>query len=136
MCCRFYIIMIIVAFYPNGCTEFENPEVSDFQKIASAFGSFLTLSLPTSFIKVLPLPQKFNCFHFQLALLLPHPCFKYHGAKIRNSILFEVRKQTFSKFKSNKKSSQKLLLNIHYPIDEPKRQHEANICKISFDKKD
>ena len=63
--CRFYIIIVIVTFYPNGCSQVENPEAPDFEKIASASGSFLTLSLPlpTSFIKVLPLPQKINCFH-------------------------------------------------------------------------
>ena len=62
--CRFYII-IIVTFYPNGCSQVENPEAPDFEKIASASGSFSTLSLPLStfFIKVLPLPQKFNRFH-------------------------------------------------------------------------
>ena len=56
--------IIIVAFYPNGCSQFENPEAPDFEKIASASSSFSTLSLPlpTSFIKVLPLPQKINRF--------------------------------------------------------------------------
>ena len=73
--CRFYIVIIIVTFYPNGCSQVENPEALDFEKIASTSGSFSTLSLPsslllsTSFIKVLPLPQKIN--HFQLPL--PHP---------------------------------------------------------------
>ena len=78
--CRFYIIIIIVTFYPDGCSQVENPEAPDFEKIASAFGSLSTLSLPsllplpTSFIKVLPLPQKSNRFHrFQLPL--PHPWF-------------------------------------------------------------
>ena len=63
--CRFYIIIviiIIVTFHPNGCSQGENPEAPDFGKIASASGSFSTLSLPsslpTSFIKVLPLPWK------------------------------------------------------------------------------
>ena len=65
--CRFFII--IVTFYPNGCSHFENSEAPDFEKIASAFSSFSTLSLPssltlpTSFIKVLTLPQKINRFH-------------------------------------------------------------------------
>ena len=70
--CRFYIIIIIiVTFYPNGCSQVENPEAPDFEKIASASGSFSTLSLPlpTSFIKVLLLPQKINRFQ----LPLPHP---------------------------------------------------------------
>ena len=73
--CRFYIIIIIVTFYPDGCSQVENPEAPDFEKIASAFGSLSTLSLPsllplpTSFIKVLPLPQKINRFQ----LPLPHP---------------------------------------------------------------
>ena len=71
--CRFYIIIIIATFYPDGCSQVENPEAPDFEKIASASGSFSTLSLPlpTSFIKVLPLPQKINRFCFQLPL--PHP---------------------------------------------------------------
>ena len=66
--CRFYIISIIVTFYPNGCNQVENPEAPDFEKIASASSSFSTLSLPsslplpTSYIKVLPLPQKINRF--------------------------------------------------------------------------
>ena len=59
--CLFYIIIIFsVIFHPNGCSQVENPEAPDFEKIASASGSFSTLSLPsslpTSFIKVLPLP--------------------------------------------------------------------------------
>ena len=77
--CRFYIMIIIVAFYPNDCSQFQNPEATDFEKIASAFSSFSTLSVPSS----LPLPtnffhqsasasKKINCF--QLPLLLPHPC--------------------------------------------------------------
>ena len=57
--CRFYNIIIIVPFYPNGGSRFENPEAPDFEKIASASSSFSTLllpsSLPTSFIKVFPL---------------------------------------------------------------------------------
>ena len=79
--CRFCIIIIIVAFYSNGCSQVENPEAPDFEKIASASGFFSTLSLPsllplpTSFIKVLPLPQKINRFHrFRFQLPLPHPC--------------------------------------------------------------
>ena len=76
--CRFLILLIIiVTFYPNGSSQFENPEAPDFEKIASASNSFSTLSLrsslplSTSFIKVLPLPQKINRFHrFQLPL--PH----------------------------------------------------------------
>ena len=70
--------IIIVTFYHNGCSQFENTEASDFEKIASASSSFLTFSrpsslpLPTSFIKVLPLPQKINRFQ----LPLPHPCKK------------------------------------------------------------
>ena len=82
--CRFYlIIIIIVTFYPNGCSQFENPEAPDFEKIASASSSFSPLLLPsllplsTSSIKVLSLPQKINRFHrFQLPLPLPHPWFK------------------------------------------------------------
>ena len=84
--CRFYIIIIIVTFYPNGCSQVENPKAPDFEKVASASGSFSTLllpsslPLPTSFIKVLqlPLPQKINRlrrFRFQLPLPLPHPWF-------------------------------------------------------------
>ena len=41
--CRFYIIIIIVTFYPSGCCQVENPEAPDFEKIASASGSFSTL---------------------------------------------------------------------------------------------
>ena len=65
---------------PNSCSQVENLEARDFEKIASASGSFSTLSLPsslplpTSFIKVLPLPRKFN--RFQLPLPLPHPCWE------------------------------------------------------------
>ena len=71
--CRFFII-IIVTFYPNSCSLFENLEVPDLEKIASASNSFLTLSLPSSlplptfFIKVLPLPQKINRFQLPLPL--------------------------------------------------------------------
>ena len=67
--CRFYIVFIIVTFYPYGCSQVENQEAPDFEKFASSSGSFSTLSLlsslglPTSFIKVLPLPQKINRFH-------------------------------------------------------------------------
>ena len=82
--CRSYIIVIIVTFYPNGCSEVENLEAPDFEKIASVSGSFSTLSLPsslplpTSFIKVLPLPQKFNRFHrfrfhFHFHIHIPAP---------------------------------------------------------------
>jgi len=56
---------------------------SCFMKNASASGSsksqMLPSLLPTSFFKVLPLPQKFNRFHrfrFQLSLPLPHSCSK------------------------------------------------------------
>jgi len=55
-------------------------------KNASASGSSKSqmlpslLLLPASFFKVLPLPQKFNCFHFHKNLtassfLIPTPCF-------------------------------------------------------------
>ena len=77
---------------PNGCSQIENPEVLDFEKIASASSSFSTLSLPsslslpTSFIKVLPLPQKFNRFQ----LPLPHPCVEFicsfHSMLMKGSI--------------------------------------------------
>ena len=76
------IIIIIVTFYPSGCSQFENLEAPDFVKIASASSSFSTLSLPSSlplptcFIKVLllPLSKKINCFHrFRFQLPLPHP---------------------------------------------------------------
>ena len=61
---------IIVTFYPNSYSQFENPEAPDFEKIASASSFFSKLSLPssiplpTSFIKVfpLPLPLKINRF--------------------------------------------------------------------------
>ena len=70
--------VIIVTFYINGCSQFENPEAPDFEKNASASSSFSTRSfpLPTYFMKVLRLPQKNNRFHrfcFQLPLPLPHP---------------------------------------------------------------
>ena len=57
--------IIIVTFYPNGSSQFENPAAPDLKKIASASSSFSTLSLPlpTSFIKLIPLPQKINRFH-------------------------------------------------------------------------
>ena len=78
--CRFYIIIIVVTFYPNGCSQFENPEAPDFEKIASASGSFSTLSLPsslplpTSFIKVLPLllPQKISASTASASTSLSH----------------------------------------------------------------
>ena len=79
---RCYFIMIIVTFYLNGCNQVENSEAPDFGKIASASGSCSTLSLPsllplpTSFIKVIPLPllQKLNRFHrFRFQLPLQHP---------------------------------------------------------------
>ena len=60
---------MIVTFYPNGCSQFENPEAPDFEKIASDSSSFSTLPppssflLPTSFIKLLLLPQKINRFN-------------------------------------------------------------------------
>ena len=38
--------IIIVTFYPNGCSQFENPQAPDFEKTASAFSYFSTLSLP------------------------------------------------------------------------------------------
>ena len=60
--CRFYIITIIVAFYHNGCSLVENPEAPDFEKIASASGSFSTLSLPSS-LSLQPLSSK--CFRFR-----------------------------------------------------------------------
>ena len=86
--CRFYIIIIIVTFYPNGCSQVENSEAPDFEKIASASGSFSTVSLPsslplpTSFIKVLPLPQKINRFHVLVTTFnLPLKAFRdlYHA---------------------------------------------------------
>ena len=85
--CRFYINIIIVTFYPNGCSQLENPEAPDFEEIASASSSFSTLSLPSSlplptlFIKVLPLPltQKINRFH----------CF--HILALKVEINFEVK---------------------------------------------
>ena len=67
--------ILLLLHFTYGCSELENPEASDFEKIASASGSFSTLwlpsslPLPTSFIKVLPLPQNFNRFQ----LPLPHP---------------------------------------------------------------
>ena len=61
-CCVPRNNIIIVAFYPNGCRQFENPEAPDFEKIASASSSFLALLLPnslpfpTSYIEVFLLP--------------------------------------------------------------------------------
>ena len=63
--------IIIVTFYPNGCSQFENPAAPDLKKIVSASSSFSTLSLPSSlplpnsFIKLIPLPQKINRFRFR-----------------------------------------------------------------------
>ena len=107
--CRFYIIIIIiiVTFYPNGCSQVENPEAPDFEKIASASGSFSTLSLPsslplpTSFIKVLPLPlpQKINRFHlFQLPLPLPHPWSKLSITVNVNTSSFNLKDLKESSF--------------------------------------
>ena len=68
-------MIIIVAFYPNGCSQFENPEAPNFERIASASSSFSTLSLPsslpllTSFIEVLPLSQEINRFRFHVPSL-------------------------------------------------------------------
>ena len=76
-----YYYWLLLHFTANGCSQFENLEALNFEEIASASSSFSTLSLPsslllpTSFIKVLPLPQKINRFHrfrFQLPLPLPH----------------------------------------------------------------
>ena len=65
-CCRFYIIIIIVVtFYPNGCSRFENPEAPDFEKIASSSSSFSALSLPNRF-RFQPLSSK--CFRFHKKL--------------------------------------------------------------------
>ena len=86
--CRFYIIIIIVIFYFNVCSQVENPEAPDFEKIASASGFFSTLSLPsslplpTSFIKVLPLPlpQKINRFRR----------FRFHISDCKSGLAFRV----------------------------------------------
>ena len=69
---NFRSIPFSISYHATGCSQIENPEAPDFEKIASASGSFSTLSLPlpTSFIKVLSLPQKINRFQ----LPLPHPC--------------------------------------------------------------
>ena len=81
MLCTYRNNIIIVTFYPNGCSQFENPEAPDFEKSASASSSYSTLLLPsflplsTSFIKVLPLPPKINHFCFQLTL--PYPWLLY-----------------------------------------------------------
>ena len=58
------ILYYYCKFYSNGCSHVENPKAPDFEKIASASGSFSTLSLPTSFMKVLP--QKLNHFRFHI----------------------------------------------------------------------
>ena len=97
--CRFYIIIIIVTFYPNGCSQVENPEAPDFEKIASASGFFSTVSLssslplPTSFIKVLPLPlpQKINHFHR----------FRFH-IPVKENKTFEFRSVWACPFSSQK----------------------------------
>ena len=88
-----YYYWLLLHFNPNGCSQFENPEALNFEEIASAYSSFSTLllpsslPLPTSFIKVLPLPQKINRFRFQLPL--PHPCLQrytsYRNSKTRNN---------------------------------------------------
>ena len=69
---RFYIIITIVTFTPTVVARLKIRKRHDFEKIASAFGSFSTLSLPsslplpTSFIKALPLPRKIHCFRFHI----------------------------------------------------------------------
>ena len=43
--CRFCAIIIVVTFYPNDCSQFENLEAPDFEKIASA-STFLFAKKP------------------------------------------------------------------------------------------
>ena len=102
--CRVYII--IVTFYPNGCSQFENAEAPDFEEIASASSSFSTLLLPsslpllTSFIKVLPLPQKINCFHrLRFQLPLPHSCYMSYAVGMFIYLFFNVIIQNFKNAK-------------------------------------
>ena len=69
-------------FHTLPCPDFRILPINIGITSASSFFSTLSLPswlpLPTSFIKVLPLPQKINRFHrfrFQLPLPLPHSCF-------------------------------------------------------------
>ena len=59
--CRFYII-IIVTFYPNDCSQVENPEAPDFEKIALFPASFQHFCFRVR-------------FRFQPVLL---KCFRFH----------------------------------------------------------
>ena len=57
-----YIVIIIVTFYPNGCSQVENPEAPDFEKM-------------------LPLPAPFQDFRFRVRFRfqpLSSKCFRFH----------------------------------------------------------
>ena len=60
--CRFYIIIIIVTFYPDGCSQVENPEAPDLKKL-------LPLSAPFQHFRFRV------CFRFQP---LSSKCFRFH----------------------------------------------------------
>ena len=82
-CCRFYIIIIIVTFYLNGCSRFENPEAPDFEKFASASSSFSALSLPNRF-RFQPLLSKCFRFHKKLtASTASASSFRFHIPGLR-----------------------------------------------------
>jgi len=73
---------------------------SCFMKNASASGSsksqMLPSSLPASIFKVLPLPQKFNCFHsFHFQLPLPHPSFKSNICILINTFFYKHTEPDF-----------------------------------------
>ena len=60
--CRFYVIIIIVTFYSNDCSQFENPEAPDLKKL-------------------LPLPAPFQRFRFRVRFrfqLLSSKRFHFH----------------------------------------------------------
>jgi len=72
---------LLLHFIPQNVARLEEAEAPCFMKNSSASTSSnsqmlpSSLSIPASFFKVLPLPQKFNRFRFQLPLPLPHPWF-------------------------------------------------------------
>ena len=78
--CRFYItiITIIVTFYPNGCSQVENPKAPDFEKIASLPAPFQNFRFRVRF-RFQPVPSKCFRFHKKLtAFSTSTSSFRFH----------------------------------------------------------